>query len=202
MRLRVAASAAVTVLVAGALSGCMLITPQQTTRSYTPSDGVNGQVGDVQIRNVLLVSGEGAVANMVGVLSNTGNSPQTVTLQYDTTAGTESTQLTVPANGVLSLRPNPSTQVDTQVTTDAKAVRLTDVSVTPGALFPVGFGTGGSDPVSLRVPVLNGSLSQYSTLVPTPTASASEGSGDATATPGATDSPAATDTPSPSATLG
>lgn len=199
MRLRFAAAAAVTAVAAGALSGCMMITPQETIASVSPAGGTNGQVGDVQIRNVLvLAGGDGQIGTMIGVLSNTGDAPATVTLQYDTTAGTESTQVSVPANGVLSLRPNPGTQTTTQVTTDARAVRLTDVDLTPGALFPVGFSTSGADPVSLRVPVLNGSLPRYASLVPTPTASPTP---EDTSTSGL-ESPQPSDSPSASASAG
>ncbi|MFD1721392.1 hypothetical protein [Amnibacterium endophyticum] len=197
MRLRFAATAAVTALVAGALSGCMFVTPQQTVRTYTPSDGINGQVGDVQIRNVLLLSSEGDVATMLGVLSNTGDSPASVTLRYSTATGTETTRVSVPANGVLSLRPNVDAQAETQVTTRARSVRLTDVDLTPGALFPVGFSTGSADPVSLQVPVLDGSLPEYQPLVPTP--SASVGGLPVGESPSPSESSTAEPTPSPSA---
>lgn len=198
MRMRAAACAAIAALVAAVLSGCMFVTPQQTARSYTPSDGVNGQVGNVEIRNVLLVAAPGGtVANMVGVLANSADSAATVTLQYATTSGTVSTTVTVPANGVLSMRPNPSAQESTLVTTDAQPVRLTGVDVVPGGLYPVGFATGSAQPVGLKVPVLNGSLSEYRNLIPTPTP---------TPTPTVSEdllpSDEPTDSPSPSATAG
>ena len=194
MKMRVAASVAVTALVTGALSGCMFFTPQQTARSYTPSDGVNGHVGDVAIRNVLLLTDEAPstsqAANMLGVLVNSGDSAKTVTLQYATSSGTESTTLTVPANGLLSLRPNPATQTDASVPTAARDVQLQDVDAVPGGLFTIGFAVSGSNPVSLSVPVLTGTLEEYASLLPTPTP-----------TPSATtESPDATESPSPSPT--
>lgn len=172
--MRVAASAAVTALVAGVLSGCMFVTPQQTTRSYTPSDGINATIGSIKVRNVLLVTDDGQQANMLGVLSNSGDVASTVTLQYDTATGSESTTLAVPAGGVLSLRPNADQQVATSVQTTAQAVQLDGLSAQPGSLLTVGLSVSGEQPVTLRVPVLNGSLSEYAGLVPTPTTTASQ----------------------------
>ena len=172
--MRVAASAAVTALVAGVLSGCMFVTPQQTARSYTPSDGINATLGAVKVRNVLLVTEDGQQANMLGVLSNSGDVAASVTLQYDTASGSESTTLAVPARGVLSLRPNADEQVATSVTTQARAVQLDGLDATPGGLLDVGLTVSGEEPVTLRVPVLTGSLSEYTGLVPTPTTTASQ----------------------------
>ncbi len=172
--MRVAASAAVTALVAGALSGCMFVTPQQTARSYTPSDGVNAQVGSVKVRNVLLVTDDGSQANMLGLLSNSGDAAASVTLQYETTSGDETTTLTVPAGGVLSLRPNADEQVATSVTTEARSVQLDGLDATPGGLLNVGVTVSGEQPITLRVPVLTGKLSEYTGLVPTPSTTASQ----------------------------
>ena len=172
--MRVAASAAVTALVAGVLSGCMFVTPQQTTRSYTPSDGINASVGSIKVRNVLLITDDGQQANMLGLLSNSGDVATTVTLQYDTTAGSETTTLAVPANGVLSLRPNADEQVATSVTTQARAVQLDGLDATPGGLYTVGLSVSGEEPITLRVPVLTGELSEYAGLAPTPTTTASQ----------------------------
>lgn len=176
--MRIAASVAVSALVAGALSGCMFFTPQQTSRSYTPSDGVNGHIGDVAIRNVLLLAAEAPstsqAANMLGVLVNSGDSAQTVTLQYETSSGLETTTLTVPANGLLSLRPNVQAQSEAQVPTEARDLQLQDVDAVPGGLFDVGFTVSGAKPVTLRLPVLTGTLDEYSSLLPTPTPTPTE----------------------------
>lgn len=171
--MRVAASAAVTALVAGVLSGCMFVTPQQTTRSYTPSDGINATIGSIKVRNVLLITDDGQQANMLGLLSNSSDVATTVTLQYATTSGSETTTLAVPANGALSLRPNPDEQVSTSVTTQARAVQLDGLDTTAGGLLNVGLSVSGEEPVTLQVPVLTGELSEYAGLAPTPTATAS-----------------------------
>jgi hypothetical protein len=194
VKMRVAASVAVTVLVSAALAGCQFVTPQQTARSYTPSDGVNGSAGPVGIRNALLVTGGGETASLIGVLTNSSDSAQTVSLEWTSTSGTETERVAVPANGLLSLSTVPDT-VDTSTTDETDTVVLEDVDATPGGLFRMTF-TSGSDSADLQLPVLTGKLQEYSTLVPTVTPTP-------TRTPRRTESPAPTDssTPTPTDTL-
>jgi hypothetical protein len=168
VKMRVAASVAVTVLVSAVLAGCQFVTPQQTARSYTPSDGVNGMVGQVAIRNVfLLTERDGTTASLIGALANNSRDEQSVTLQYTSTSGTQTEQLSVPAGGLLSLSTDAGT-VNTSVPTQTQSLVLQDVKATPGGLFPITF-TVASKSDDLRLPVLTGSFEQYATLVPTPT---------------------------------
>jgi hypothetical protein len=193
--MRVAASVAVTVLATTVLAGCQFITPQQTSRSYTPSDGVNGSVGDVEIRNVFLIDGAQNTASLIGVLANSSSSPSSVTLQWSGSAGTETKRLQIPANGLLSLSTDPSTPA-ASVPGAAGSVILEDVKATPGALFPITFSSSSKDQ-DLQLPVLTGSFSQYATLVPTPTPTPTTSS----PSPGVTGSPSPGATPSPTDSL-
>jgi hypothetical protein len=194
VKMRVAASVAVTVLVSAALAGCQFVTPQQTARSYTPSDGVNGSAGPVAIRNALLITGSGETASLIGVLTNSSDSAQTVSLEWTSSSGTETERVAVPAGGLLSLSTDSGT-VDTSTTDETDSVVLEDVEATPGGLFRMSF-TSGSDSTDLQLPVLTGKLQEYSTLVPTVTPTP-------TRTPRRTESPAPTDssTPTPTDTL-
>jgi hypothetical protein len=192
VKMRIAASVAVTVLATTALAGCQFITPQQTTRGYTPSDGVNGSVGDVQIRNVFLIDGAENTASLIGVLANSSSSASSVTLQWTGASGPETKSLQIPAGGLLSLSTDPSTPA-ASVPGAASSVILEDVQATPGALFPITFSSSSKDK-DLRVPVLTGSFSQYATLVPTPTPTATTGS----PSPDVTDSLSPTPTPTDS----
>ncbi|MBW4041380.1 MAG: hypothetical protein HIU86_04535 [Acidobacteria bacterium] len=167
MKMRVAASIAVTVLATTALAGCQFVTPQQTTQSYTPADGVNGSAGTVDVRNVFVLEGAGHTASVIGVLANTSDAQTSVTLQWTGTRGAETRSLVVPAGGLLSMSTIPS-KIDASVSSDSSAVVLNGVAATPGALFPITFSTSDGQ-ASLQLPVLTGSFSQYATLVPTPT---------------------------------
>jgi len=194
VKMRVAASIAVTVLATTVLAGCQFVTPQQTSASYTPSDGVNGSVGDVEIRNVFLIDGADDTASLIGALANTSSTASSVTLQWTSTKGTESKRLTIPARGLLSLSTDP-TAPDASVPGSGTAVILDDVDAAPGGLFPVTF-TSSSRNKDLRLPVLTGSVSQYATLVPTPTPTPTKTK---RPTPDLTDS--ASPTPTPTDTL-
>lgn len=193
MKMRVAASIAVTVLATTALAGCQFVTPQQTAESYTPSDGVNGTAGDVAIRNAFLIDGAGDTASLIGILSNNSDAQTSVTLAWTSTTGAESKTVVVPSNGLISLTTDP-TKLDTSVTSDSSEVLLSDVAATPGGLFRVSFTTSGGGK-SLDLPVLTGSQSQYATLVPTPTPTPTKTK--KAATPDVTDSA----TPTPTDTL-
>ncbi|RIX30498.1 hypothetical protein [Amnibacterium setariae] len=200
MKMRVAASVAVTVLATTVLAGCQFITPQQTARSYTPSDGVNGSVGNVEIRNVFLIDGAEDTASLIGVLTNSGSSAETVTLQWTGAQGAETKQVTVPGGGLLSMSTDSATP-SASVPGAGTAVILEDVQATPGGLFPITFSASSKDE-DLRVPVLINSFSQYATLAPTPTPTPTKtrrtplptDSASAGATDGAEPTPTPTDT--------
>lgn len=197
MKMRVAASVALTVLMSAALAGCQFVTPQQTARSYTPSDGVNGSIGALQIRNVFLIAGDDDNASLIGVLANSADADSTVTLEWTGSAGTESDRVTVPAGGLVSLTTDPK-PIDASVASTSESVIFDGVDPKAGALFTVTFTTT-AGAKTLQLPVLNGALEEYATLVPTftptptptptPTESATPGVTD-TATPEPTETPA------------
>ena len=193
MKMRVAASVAVTVLATTVLAGCQFITPQDTSLPYTQGDGVNGTVGDVQFRNLFLIDGPSNTASLVGVLASSSSSTSSVTLQWTGAQGPETKTLEIPAGGLISLSTTPSTPA-ASVPGAAASVILEDVKADPGALFPITFSSSSKDK-DVRVPVLTGSFSQYATLVPTPTPTL-------TPSPDATDTLAPTDgaTPTPTPT--
>jgi len=175
---RVKIRAAASVLVAGALitglAACDAVTPQWTTHSYAPSDGVNGQAGPIDIRNAFLVTDGGPRASLVVGFVNSSDVPKSVQVQY-TSAGTPTTtSVTVPASGILAVGPGRE-----------QTVTLSGVRAKPGALFPLYVSTGGQG-TQLAVPVLNNTLPGYRTLLPP------------APTPTLTPSPGTSGTPSPS----
>lgn len=176
MRARIAASV---VLAAGILMGtsaCNLLAPQATTNHYDASDGVSGTVGDIAVRNAILISDGATSANLLVTIVNTGDSARNLSVQY-TAAGQKVTQQ-------VTVAPKATVSVGTP---DVPAVTLANIDAKPGALFPVFMQYGQETGVELLVPVLDGTLGQYSTLVPT-----------ATPTPTAqTPTPAVTPTPTP-----
>lgn len=154
-RAMLVASAVVATLAVG---GCSQMSPQTTQLKYAASDGVMGNKGALGVRNLMLIaSDEGGEANVVGTFVNTSDSPLNVTLA--TEAGPAGT-VTVPANSSTAVGPEDANKATAKV------------GGKPGALAAMKI-SAGSDQLELKVPILDGTLPEYSTLVPTASASAS-----------------------------
>lgn len=180
MRARIAASV---VLAAGILLGtsaCGFFAPQATLIQYNASDGVSGDVGQIHIRNALLLSTDGELANLVVSVVNTTDTLQSLRVQYESSTGTVSQDVPVEANTTVTLG-----------TDGAASVVLENMDSQPGSLFPVFFQYGEETGTELLVPVLSGSQDEYSTLLPTlePTVAPSE---NPSQTPSETPTPSAT----------
>lgn len=147
----------------------------QTNRPYTPSEGVNIDVGDpatpnelVHVRNLAIISfapGEGILS---GTIVTEGRDALTTvsgtTIKVDGTEGTPFTA-TIPntvsiANGaqvVLTDQPSPLT------------VQSPDLMAGLDAIVTLAFQDAGE--VTLRLPVVDGNEGPYLSLKPTPTPS-------------------------------
>ncbi|MGN6744487.1 MAG: hypothetical protein ACTHJL_14510 [Amnibacterium sp.] len=186
MKMRVAASVALAGLIVLGASGCEFISPQDTTQINQVADGLDANVGDVAVRDALLFTANGTEASLVATFVNSGSGSATVSMQYTTTAGPQTQQVTVPANGSISVRPGAQA-----------SVTLSGISAKAGSLFPVFFTSGGHQAM-VKVPVLNATLPGYETLTPTPTPTPvapsptpSSSTGAPTPTPTASATPAA-----------
>lgn len=154
MKPRLVATAALSALVLLGATGCTFITPQSTTIEYSASDGVNvaDTNGPIDIRNVFVIATEdGAVGNLIAAAVNPTNESATLTV---TVAGSESFTVTVPAGETVSFGAN------------EEPVRIDGLDTKPGATVEMHFQSGDSPGVISEIPVLDGSLSYYSDLVP------------------------------------
>jgi hypothetical protein len=166
VKIRAAASVLVAAGLISGLAACDAVTPQWTTHSYAPSDGVNGQAGPIDIRNAFLVTDGGTRASLVVGLVNTTSSPKTVQVQYTSNGAPKTASISVPPDGLVSVGPGREA-----------TVTLTGVKTTPGALFPI-YLSSGSEGAQLSVPVLNNTLPGYETLTPpAPTPTLTPGTG-------------------------
>jgi len=181
VKARIAASV---VLAAGILLGtsaCGFFAPQATLIQYNASDGVSGDVGDVHIRNGLLLSSDGELANLIVSVVNPTDTLKSLLVQYESTTGKISQSVPVEAKTTVTLG-----------TKGAASVVLENIDSRPGSLFPVYFQYGEETGIELLLPVLNGMQGEYSTLMPTlaPTETPSEAP-----LPSPTDSPSETPPP-------
>jgi hypothetical protein len=162
------ARAAASVILAGALlvgtSACGLFSVPATLRNYDPTDGVNVTLGDVAIRNmVAIAAADGKSLSLAVTLINSGTSYANVTFQYPSNGAQATSVKFVRPEAPLALGSGPGQE----------QFIITNSGVKTGANLPVYVQTGATPGQLVQVPVLDGSLVQYSTLMPkTPTPTA------------------------------
>jgi hypothetical protein len=137
------------------LSGCTMWMHVETARPYHPSDGVNVTVGDLQLRNVLVLTEDGELGNLIGTAVNLTGSDIEFTVQWKADGQYQEVELTADANGRTSFG------IDEQVTFE-----------------PLGEPAGGlleavvhlsDDQKGVRIPVLDATLVEYEDALATPT---------------------------------
>jgi hypothetical protein len=153
LHLRLTATVAVALVGAG-LAGCSATNPITTQRPYSASDGVRVALGDLTAENLMiLTAGEGEAASLHGAVSNDGAEELTVTFALED--GTEIGSVDVSAgDGVLIGG------------TDGEQLLFTSPAV-PGATADMTLTTASGGSERVYVPVLDGTLPEYSTHVPT-----------------------------------
>lgn len=159
MRARIAASVVLAVGIVLGTAGCNLIAPQATLKQYDASDGVGGSVGDIDVRNAILVSDNGKTGNLVVTFVNNGAKPHRVQIQHGTSKKVDE---------YVTVEPG---QVKRIGADNARQIQLTGIDTKAGALYPVYFQYGSQTGVRLLVPVLTNGLPEYNTYTPTPTPS-------------------------------
>jgi hypothetical protein len=159
VRARTASSIVLAALIAVGTSSCTFITPQASRISYFPSDGFDATVGDIEVRNaILLTSGEAdAGASLVVTLVNGSETSQSVSFQHEATGG-GSDRETVAVDAEPGL-----TRFGAE---DSETIVFESIEATPGSLAKVYIQYGDAEGVEMDVPVLNGDQETYADLVP------------------------------------
>ncbi len=144
MKARVAASIVLALGLGLGMSGCTLITLQDTKYVKESSVGVGGSVGEVDIRNAVIVSdSNGTVGNLVVTFVNNEGKPHFVSVQH----GSTTRSVAVPAYGVKKVGEEGGTRV-----------RLPQLGAKPGSLTDLYFSYQGVTGTRLRVPVVSSSF--------------------------------------------
>jgi hypothetical protein len=147
--------AAVTVTVL-ALTGCTFFTPIATQKPYDPSDGVGADIGDLGLRNILLIANDSNEATLVMTVVNNSDDDIDLNLQFGD-AGMRLTETVALPGG----------QTRTRVGDDpGTTVIVSDQNLTTGALFPIYAEYGSVPGEVILVPVLDGTLPEYELYVP------------------------------------
>ena len=155
-----AAALVVGVAVAGlALAGCSATNPITTQHEYSSSDGVRFTLGDVRGSNLhVLTAAEGDPGTLQGGLINDGSEDRSVTLAIDDDEKT--TVQLGPKETVLLGVSDAEDEGYAEVTFEA-------IDAPPGGLVPVTISTPEDGSIVEQVPVLDGTLPEYASQVPT-----------------------------------
>ena len=130
-----------------------MLTYQATTEQYDPSDGVSADVGDLDLRNILVVSEDGEDGNLVMTVVNTGEEDAELGVQVGEGGG-ETLIVEVEAGATVSLGG------------DEEPLLLEGIDTEPGSLVPIFFQYGSAEGIEKLVPVLDGRLPEYADLTP------------------------------------
>ncbi|PWC04943.1 hypothetical protein [Agromyces badenianii] len=160
MKARIAASAALALGIALGASGCSMLTYQATTEHYDASDGVSVDVGELDLRNILIVSDDGVDGTLVMTVVNNGTEDVDLGVQFGVGGG-ETVDIEVEAGSEVVFGVD-----DIEGTDTVEPIVLEDIDTLPGAFLPMYFQYGSAEGVEKLVPVLDGRLPEYKRLVP------------------------------------
>lgn len=156
MKARLVSAVVLAVAVALSTAGCGFITPQATDYEYAPSDGVNVDAGAVDVRNALFI---------------TNNDATTFNLSMTTVTAEKSAQdlkITLVIDGERSSK---KLSVESGLTKYGNAedgqeqIVFTNLDLKAGQTVLAYFEVTGTEPVQQYVPVLDGSMKEYKSLV-------------------------------------
>lgn len=160
MKARLAASAALALGIALGASGCSMLTYQATTEHYDASDGVSAGVGDLDLRNILIVSDDGVDGNLVMTVVNNGTDDIDLGVQFGEGGG-DTHEIEIEAGSSVTFGVD-----DVEGTDVIEPLLLEGIDTQPGSLLPVYFQYDGAEGVEKLVPVLDSSLPEYKQLAP------------------------------------
>jgi len=156
VKVRIAISAILAIGLALGTSGCNLIQPQATTNSYNASDGIGVNVGDVQLRNLILISDDGTTGSLLMSAVNTTGQDVNLSIQFMSKGALVNGKLLVP-----------SAQAATSWGALAEdKIVFEGIESAPGSMLEVYFQYGSADGVTALVPVLTTGQSEYKGLEP------------------------------------
>ncbi|MBO1902277.1 DNA modification methylase [Leucobacter weissii] len=160
MKTRIASSIALAAGIAFGATGCGLIAPQATTYSYAPSDGVEANVGDIAVRNLLLVASEsGESFNVVFTAVNATSAPVQLRISF---VGAD--EAAVEASADFPVDPGTVRFGDPEG--DALLTSLVAIpGISAGDTVTAYLQIAGTPDVELQVPVLDGTLAEYQPYV-------------------------------------
>lgn len=156
MKVRIVVAAALAVGVAFGTAGCNLIQPQATTTPYDASDGVGLNVGELSLRNLMIISDNGETGNLLMSAANATGEDIELHIGFISGGTIVDGHIDVPWN-------------DKEVTSwgsgEEDRITLGGINTMPGGLLEVAFEANGETKTVL-VPVLTSAQPEYEGLAP------------------------------------
>lgn len=138
---------------AALLSGCALTSPMATEIPYNPGDGVAVSLGDVEVRDLIVVgTAQGEPATVSAYVVN--DSADDVTVSF-VSEGAAPASLDVPANSAVQASP-----------VGEEGITLDSLGVVLGSMVPLTIQVDGNAPAQVGVPSVSASNPMYSDLAP------------------------------------
>lgn len=157
-RARLTASIVLAAVVALGTTSCNMLAPQATLKVYDPSDGVSATVGEVALRNALVLSDGEDTGFLLVTVINKGTGPHAVTLQVG--SGDERQEFTLTVDGGTTT---------TFSAGDERRLELDPLQEPAGSVVPVFVQYGQEEGVEVDVPILEqDTFPEYATLTPSP----------------------------------
>ena len=145
MKIRAIAAAALAVTLLTGTAGCGLFVESATLKPYAASDGINANVGNLMVRDVLLITTGDGSAWLLGTVVNNSSSAERVTIEL---AGVD--------NGTRDVTAGPGgTKLGNSMTYMGSSL-FSNTGLLGGELADVYFQYGNSEGVTVSVPVLDG----------------------------------------------
>ena len=174
---RAGAGAALAVALLSA-TGCGYIHHQPTTIHYAASDGVNADVADIDLRNIMVIAeNEKSDGRVLGSIINNGKNDVTVDFNFE--------------SGAKSVTVKPGETV--RLEDDAHKLIVSPSGANPGLTLENTKVTAGSDNTTMNIPVLDGTLEEYAPYLPN--AASAESSAASTSAPNGNESAPVETTP-------
>jgi hypothetical protein len=125
-------------------------------KDYDPSDGVGTEIGELALRNIMLITNDAGEGNLVMTVVNSGGNDVSLNVQYTDGGSQINKTIDVPsAPALLRVGDDPGA-----------AVLFSGSDVIPGGLAPIYFQYAENPGELVMVPVLDGTLPEYELLVP------------------------------------
>ena len=130
-------------------TGCGYVSPQATADEYAPSDGIQADLGDVKVRNLMILAEDAnSEGRVIGSVVNEGSEPATLSIDADGATA----EVKVPAN-------------DTVMLETSEPVMIDPAGAEPGLMVETKLQADGQSSTQ-SVPVLDHTYPPYATLMP------------------------------------